>query len=189
MTNSLRSFIALDLCNEQKAILKNIQTRLKAADADVKWVEPDNFHITLKFLGIIPQHEITPIAEIMDSQAKETASFSIEFGGLGAFPSVERPDIIWAGLTQGQQQLTALADILEEALFLRGFPKETKKFHPHITIGRKRTNHNINALSAALKTTPLISTVQKALHITLFQSDLSSDGPRYSVLHQSHLKT
>lgn len=189
MTDSLRSFIALDLCKEQKAILKDIQTRLKAVDTDVKWVEPDNFHITLKFLGIIPQNEIKPIAEIIDAQAKNTASFSIEIGDLGAFPSVERPDIIWAELRQGQQPLTALADILEEALFLRGLPKETKKFHPHITIGRKRTNHNINALSEALKITTLTSTVQKALHITLFQSDLSSDGPRYSVLHRSHLKT
>lgn len=189
MTESLRTFIALDLCAEHKTILRNIQTRLKRADADVKWVESEHCHITLKFLGNTIESQIKPIADLMNGLAKDIASFPLVLGGLGAFPSIEQPDIIWAELAQGNQHLTDLSNALEDRLLAIGFSKEKRKFHPHITIGRTRSKHNAKIFCKALKTTPVISTAYKAQHITLFKSVLSPDGPQYSVLHRSPLKT
>jgi RNA 2',3'-cyclic 3'-phosphodiesterase len=185
----MRTFIAIDLPSTQKSILKDIQDRLRPVDADVKWVEPDNCHITLRFLGSIAEEQIKPISNIIDHMAKDTAAFGIELGVLGAFPTIERPNIIWAGLVRGNEELINLSNTLDEQLSTIGFPKEERGFHPHITIGRTRSNHNVKALCEALKTTIAIPNFQEARHITLFESVLSSDGPRYSALHRSPLNT
>ncbi len=189
MTDSLRTFIALDLCSEHKAILKKIQTSLNTVDADIKWVKPENCHITLKFLGKTSQAQIKPITNILDSLANSIGPFPLELGTPGAFPTVEQPEIIWIGITRGSQELTTLSKDLEEQLAALGFLKEARTFHPHVTIARKRSNRNIKALSAALQSISIRSDAHEARHITLFESVLSSDGPRYSVVHRSPLKT
>lgn len=189
MTNSLRTFIAVELSPEHLAIVRDIQRDLKTIDADVKWVDPKNCHITLKFLGQTSQDQIKPITNILDTLAISTGTFALELGSLGAFPTAEQPEIIWIGINRGNQEVTVLNKNLDEQLAMLGFSKEDRTFHPHVTIARKRSNRNIKALAETLKTIPVRSDSQVVRDITLFESILTSSGPRYSILHQSPLNT
>ncbi len=188
MTDPLRTFIALELSQDHKAVIGNILTSLKCIDADVKWVQPDNCHITLKFLGQTPQVQIPLIAQAMDALAKTVPAFPVGLDNIGAFPDIDKPQIIWIGLSQGNQELRNLSHLVQSQLVQLDFPKETRPFHPHITIGRIRTNRGAKALSQVLKTTPITSQTNESRNITLFESTLSSHGPRYSVIHRSPLK-
>ena len=181
-------FIAIDLPAGYKEILKSVQTKLKNVKADVKWVEPDNCHITLKFLGNVLASQIITISSIIENYTKDLSSFPIELGALGAFPTIEKPQIIWVGVSHGRERLMNLANTLEEKLSKAGFSNETKPFNAHVTIGRARSNHDLKTLSSAIKTIDVPSAQIDIRHVTLFQSVLSSGEPKYSVLHRSSLK-
>lgn len=189
MPDPLRTFIALELSQDHMAVIADVLISLKNIDADVKWVQTDNCHITLKFLGQTPHSQISLIAHAMDALTKTVRSFPVGLDTAGAFPSIDKPQIIWIGLSQGDQELSDLSHSVQTPLAQLGFPKDARPFHPHITIGRTRTDRGAKALSLALKDVCVKSTPNEARHITLFESVLSSDGPRYSVLHRSPLKT
>jgi 2'-5' RNA ligase len=188
MDPSLRTFIAVELNPNHKQALCEAQNKLSSIGADVKWVAPENCHITLKFLGQTPERQIRPIAQLLDDTARQTSPFEIELGELGAFPSLDKPQVLWVGLNKGPLPLIELSKILEERLLTLGFLKEARAFTPHITIGRSKTDRRIKELSLALRSTPVVSTTESVRGLTLFQSVLSSQGPRYSVIHRAALQ-
>jgi 2'-5' RNA ligase len=188
----MRTFIAIDLPEEIKAALSEIQKQLKSTAADVKWVAPENIHLTLKFLGERDNKKVEAITQILETAAAETKSYRINITSLGAFPTQTSPRVIWVGIQQGDAETKKIADILEKMICEVGIPKEDRPFSSHITIGRTRSSlgreklvQELNHLDGTLAGKNLSFTVEK---ITLYKSTLTPKGPIYEALKEASLK-
>lgn len=189
----MRTFIAIELPQEIKDFFKGIQDQLKSSQADVKWVEPKNIHLTLKFLGEIDERKIDEVIEVARGLAKENKLFYIRLSSVGAFPNANYPRVIWIGIDKGDAQVKQIASLLEEGLSRVGLPKEKRPFSSHITIGRVRSGLNRKNLTDALSNVAL-NFNQASLEfpvekIILFKSTLTPGGPIYEALHSANLKT
>jgi len=188
----MRTFIAIELPKEIKDSLSKIQEQLKKSGADVKWVLPQNIHLTLKFLGEIDDIKLSKISEILEDTAKGKNPFQIRISSIGAFPKMNFPRVIWIGIDKGDQETKEIGDRLEEKIAKIGIPREDRPFSSHITIGRTRSTLNRDKLVGDLE--DLASnfggrnfefTVTK---ITLFKSTLTPKGPVYEILKEASLK-
>src|SRR3989338_5878109 len=121
----MRTFIAIELSEEIRNTLAQIQSHLKYAGADVKWVEKDNIHLTLKFLGEISEEKAKQVTATLDDIAKETKPFEISLKDLGAFPAIDHPRVIWVGLDKGAKESTELAKKIDLALSKLGFQEDS----------------------------------------------------------------
>jgi len=186
----MRTFIAIALPQEMRDYLACIQAELKKCQADVKWVQPENIHLTLKFLGERDEKKIEKIKEILEETAREKACFSLRLCNIGAFPKIDFPRIIWAGIDAGEKETEALALELEERIAKIGIPKEDKPFSSHITIARIKSPANREGLVQGLKKIPQIQGKEfRVEKITLYKSTLTPKGPIYEVLKEANLKT
>jgi len=186
---NIRAFIAVELRQEIQQSLKAIQEHLKKTTQDVKWVESKNIHLTLKFLGDIKERDVLKIADNINRSLSSFNTFNTELTTLGAFPSLQKPKVIWVGLNHNEKKIEAMAKSLEEALGKIGIKKETRNFHPHITIGRVKSSKDLSQLGKALQDVKIESEkAQLIQHITLFKSTLTSQGPIYEKLHTIELK-
>lgn len=182
---SIRCFVAVECGgNELAAKFKEVRRVLEATRADMKFVEPENVHLTLKFLG-----EIEPsLVEQASQVVKETGfqPFSARLEGVGVFPNRRRPRVVWAGITDGVSQLAEVWKDVDTKLSGLGFERERRRFSPHITIGRIRSGRNRDRLVEELST--LSDYVFGGLHvdrIVLKKSVLTPRGPIYTTLAES----
>jgi len=189
----MRTFIAIELPKEIRDSLANLQDKLKSTGADVKWVEPDNIHLTLKFLGEIDDQKLDKITSILENIAKDKNSFHIFISSIGAFPRISSPRVIWVGIDMGEKETKGIVKALEEKIEKIGIPKEDRPFSSHITIGRTRSALNLQKLAEGLKTLENDLKIKVAefdvTKITLFKSTLTPKGPIYEVLKETNLKT
>lgn len=190
----MRAFIGIALPDGVRTRLAILQQQLDASRADVKWVEPSNLHVTLKFLDEITQEQRLTVEALLGRVAGHERAFILELGHAGAFPSIDAPRVVWVGLEQGKETVVRLAQAIEregQAIPLRrarpgtgpSRAGEERPFAAHVTLGRVRTPRNRAALTQRLHETdwqPPASWYVTAL--TLYQSVLSSAGSRYSVL-------
>jgi RNA 2',3'-cyclic 3'-phosphodiesterase len=184
----MRVFIAIELSGEIREALAQTQSHLKYSGADVKWVEKENIHLTLKFLGEITEEKAKNIKDILDETAKLTKSFEISIKDIGAFPKIDYPRVIWVGLDRGADESRALAENIDERLSRIGFQKEIRPFAAHLTIGRVRSPKNKEALKEKIESYQLSAfSCQLIQSIAMFQSKLSPKGPTYTKLHESIL--
>jgi len=189
MDTHLRTFIAVELSETFRVCLAGLQKELQKTDANVKWVRPENIHITLKFLGSIPPKKVKAIKEFFHEIFDSTPAFNVRLAGLGAFPHLHKPKVIWAGLDDPDSRLKLLAERTEEFLCRLGFPKERKEFKSHITLGRPRSFKNLSELTAALQKTAIPPNMEQRIEkITFFKSTLTPQGPIYESLLTHTLK-
>lgn len=181
----MRLFVAIDPSAEQRSELQRLQQRLDGLLDGVRWVPRASLHLTLKFLGEQEAARLEAIVEAMREAALSAGPFTLQFGGAGAFPSPQRPRIIWAGVARGEGPLGALARSLEAALTGRGFPAERRPFRAHLTLGRarrplpERAFPGLLAAEAGFSTPPgLVRSLQ------LYASTLSPRGARYTALNE-----
>ena len=132
----LRLFVAVEPPREMRAQLYAALGSLRERYEGVKWEQEDKLHFTLKFLGEVSEAVVPQIEASLQRIAEATRSFPAAFGGVGCFPSLSRPRIIWAGLRQGGQEMSALQTKIERELVAIGFEPERKPFRPHLTVGR-----------------------------------------------------
>lgn len=180
----IRSFIALELNDEVRENLKELLNALQQTDAAVKWVEVENLHLTLKFLGEVPEGQIADITEALRAVAQATAPFEFTVRRAGGFPDLRRPRVLWVGVDE-VPTLMKLQRMVEAGMEQLGFPPERRAYHPHITIGRVKAPAGIEKVTAILNEhkNAIFGTVA-AEHLTLFRSDLSRKGPTYTPLAQ-----
>jgi len=138
MKRTIRTFVAVELNPAIRARAAELIAALRAAPADVKWVEVENLHLTLRFLGDVPMDEIPDVCRAVANAAARVEPFDLEVRGAGAFPNAARPRTIWLGARQGAEAMVALHREVEGALGKLGFRKEHRRFQPHLTIGRVR---------------------------------------------------
>ncbi len=139
MPETVRTFIAVELPPQAKEALAQTQVRWQAvAPATVRWADPQGIHLTLKFLGNIAPEQVANVTTAMERVATGVRPFHLALGTTGAFPSLQRPRVLWVGITGQLEVLQPLQQGLEEALATLGFPKEERPFSPHLTVGRVR---------------------------------------------------
>ena len=184
MPEAIRSFLAFDIDNE--SILKrmiDVQNTLANAGADLKLVEPKNIHVTLRFLGDITPPTVERIFEEM--KKVQFIPFDVKIHGVGAFPNVRYPRVLWAGITQGADQLRSVFEQLEPRLRGLGFAPDSKGFSPHLTIARVRSGRNKAELAKFIGDNVNYEFgVLRAECLRLKRSDLTPRGPIYSTLKE-----
>ena len=190
MADEIRSFIAVLISDDLKRRIAVVQEDFKKAAPDVKWVEEENFHITMKFLGDTRTDELDAIREAIEAAIGDLPPFAAEISGAGAFPNPRRPRTVWVGITSGVDQLAEIAKRIESALETIGFPKEDRPFKAHITIGRVKDDRGVGKLAGALQEAESVQlgTVNVA-SVAIMKSELRREGPIYSVLGEISLRT
>ncbi|MBF0554637.1 MAG: RNA 2',3'-cyclic phosphodiesterase [Nitrospirae bacterium] len=177
-----RTFIAIDISEAQRTAIAQTIDSLKPLRADVKWVRPENLHLTVKFLGDPDEGSIEKIALTLKELTAVYAPFQIELRTIGAFSSLKRPDIIWTGVTKSPE-LYALAADIEERLSLIGIKKEGRPFSPHLTIARVKSLRNYTPLYEKLcAISDKDFGVCDVRGISLMRSDLMPGGAQYTRL-------
>lgn len=183
----MRLFIAVPVSGEFLESAEEIQKFLMTSRADVKWVPPANMHLTLHFLGEVG--DWSPIREIL-ARAGDFAEFDISLGAAGAFPSVEHPRVLWAGITEGAGNLKKIAEFLGAALAEKGFKVDSRPFSPHLTLGRVRGPGGIRELARLLTEIPASEKrhILKICSLHLVESRLGPGGPSYTAIYSSPLR-
>lgn len=179
---AVRSFVALELSDEVREHLTALLQRLQRTGAAVKWVEPENLHLTLKFLGEVPEEQIELVAGALKVVAQATKPFSFSVKGVGGFPDLRRPRVLWVGIEEAQP-LLKLQQLVERAMEQLGFAPEERAYHPHITIGRVKATSGMEKVKEILSEYVDVKFGEVFVsHLTLFRSDLSREGPTYTPL-------
>ena len=184
MSDSIRCFLAFDIENEVVLNrLANAQRLLLETGAEVKLVEPQNIHITIRFLGNITLATAENIFKEMNKI--QFAQFRVQIKGVGAFPNPSYAKVIWAGITEGAVQLKSIFSQLEPRLRGLGFTPDSKGFSPHLTIARIRSGRNKAQLAQFIsKNANYEFGTINAKCLRLKKSDLTSKGPVYSTLKE-----
>ena len=184
---TIRAFIAVDLGEELRSVLGGLQRSLQRAHADVKWVKPQNIHLTLAFLGNVSIDSIRPLEAAMDRTCRGADAFTLKISGTGTFGKPKHPRIIWAGIEESPALMTLHAKSVE-ALQAVGIEYDTRPFSPHLTLGRVKSPKHIAALLDELEREKdaAFGSVEIA-EARLIKSELKPYGAKYTVLHQTAL--
>lgn len=184
--NEIRAFIAIPLPKEVKEYLSNIISDLKLTipENSVKWVQPENIHLTLKFLGNISKSTLHFLFENLNTE-NQFSPFELVINKIGAFPSLYKPQVIWVG-TSSHNTLSKLAQFVDKSTTMVKNENENKTFSPHLTIGRLRPdvkNNHFEIIKQELyKRKEINSMTFSNSHFCLYQSFLTSKGPIYTEL-------
>ncbi|MGH8104385.1 MAG: RNA 2',3'-cyclic phosphodiesterase [bacterium] len=143
----------------------------------VSWVAPENLHLTLHFFGEISERDADSLAAALEAAAADLQPFIMGYGEFGAFPSLNRPNVIWLGLRRGAVETEALKARLDDAIHGANGAFDDKRFHPHITLGRARDPHlYLPDLKANVQTEDAVN------EVILMQSKLTPQGSHYTPL-------
>jgi RNA 2',3'-cyclic 3'-phosphodiesterase len=185
---SARLFVAIELPQDILRVIEGIQAQtrenLGEAASLLRWSRSESIHITLQFLGETPTARIASITEALEGACAGAGPFSLEVGGLGAFPNVRRPRVVWVGLGGDTGAAADLATSIQEALGALGF-KPDKPFSPHMTVARVREGNPVGKLaplSRVLSLTSIILPEQASFQVggvSLMQSFMQSGGSVY----------
>lgn len=195
---TLRTFVALPLSSEVRQAITALQGELKRLIAAhrlpagiVRWVDPGIIHLTLHFLGDILPERVEPVKTALTVVARNIPCFEFETGGLGVFPNLNRPQVLWVGVQDPSGWLALLHAAVDEALASLGFQPEQRRFSPHLTLGRVPRNaghSDVRALGeiiTATRETTLSSATLGSVQVAdlvFFQSVLKPTGPEYTPL-------
>jgi len=185
-----RCFLAVRISTDVRRRAEKLIKKLSAAEADVKWVESENLHITTNFLGDVTSQDVVDISRKTIEIAAGHAAFELEMLGTGAFPNVESPRTLWVGARGGAQQLIDLQEDLTENLASIGFPPDSrKKYHPHLTLGRlKRFSQKIESLKVLLTENAELPMGEcHVKEVCIFASKLDRTGPKYTLIGRGTL--
>ncbi|MFN3396720.1 MAG: RNA 2',3'-cyclic phosphodiesterase [Thermodesulfovibrionales bacterium] len=184
----IRSFISINLTETLKKEINNLLMDLRKHNLDVKWVPVENLHVTLKFLGHIPEETVEKVKERLLKVTPLFKPFRLRFNGIGFFPDRKRPRVIWIDISDSDV-LKILQETIEERLKEIGFAREERGFSPHLTIGRIRSLRERKRLVGIVET---IKDREFGIidvdRVFLMKSDLRPGGAQYSVIAEFPLK-
>lgn len=179
---TIRCFVAIELPEAVKKALGSLRTRLDLPQFDVRWVQPDNLHLTLRFLGEIPEEKLPEVEEASARTAHASEAFSLRIRGLGAFPKLEAARVVWAGVNP-EQPLIRLENRLSSELSFFRWPPPDKPFRPHLTLGRVKSSRGLVELRKLLERNREQQVGEMDVQeILLIRSQLERSGPIYTVL-------
>ncbi|MBI1247561.1 RNA 2',3'-cyclic phosphodiesterase [bacterium] len=185
-----RCFLAVKISTDVRRRAEKLIRKLSAAGGEVKWVEPENLHITTNFLGDITGQDLVEVSRTTIEVAARHVSFELEMIGTGAFPDLKNPRTLWIGAKQGAEALIALQEDLTESLAQAGFPPDSrKKYHPHLTLGRlKRSTSAVDDLRALMTENAELPLGEcHVSEVAIFASKLDRIGPKYTLIGRGRL--
>ncbi|UCG36418.1 MAG: RNA 2',3'-cyclic phosphodiesterase [Candidatus Bathyarchaeota archaeon] len=184
MSGNIRGFISFDICKQELLDkLRKVQQMLRETGADLKLVSPQNIHVTIRFLGNIPESMVDNIHAEMKKVS--FGPFHAEIRRVGAFPALKRPRVVWAGLERGSEKMRDVFNQLEPHIRKLRFNPDSKGFSPHLTIARVRTKRNEPALISCLRTLSDYRFGEFEVRcLKLKKSRLTPEGPIYSTLRE-----
>jgi len=191
-TNSARTFIALPIPLTQRTRLERLQSLLAPDLPGARWVTPDQFHLTLAFLGDVPDIDLAPVCRAVGEAVSRFSKLTLNLQSLGAFPDAERPRTVWVGLAGPDlDAMLALQAAIAEAVAGTGYPAEGERFTPHITIGRLKPSKEGGG--DLLKQVAHFRTWSagnfEVTQVITHASTLAPEGPTYMTLATSSLRT
>jgi RNA 2',3'-cyclic 3'-phosphodiesterase len=183
MGTTIRTFIALELPADVIQQAEAIQDQLKRAGLKLRWVRAQHMHLTLRFLGDIAPERSTAVVAAMQQAAAQVGPLSLTIQGLGVFPGIRNPRILWIGLGGRTDALTELRQRLDDALAGDGFTRENKPFKAHLTLARIKEFVDSRFLLQAIEACAMFTPVSfQSEEMVLFRSDLRPNGPVHTPL-------
>jgi len=180
MSEVIRTFIAIELPDNVREELAELEERLAATGADVKWVQPRNIHLTVKFLGDIGISDLDNVKNALQNSVSLSKEFITHLSQVGAFPKLNFPRIIWTGIDKGKDEIMEIFTALEQNLSEAGFQKDVRPLSPHLTIGRVRSPKNKEVLIKKLENMKYFSKYEISVDgVSLFKSTLTQNDPIY----------
>ncbi len=191
MKHTLRTFVAVEINSTNRSCAEELIAVLRTAPVDVKWVDVENLHLTLKFLGDVPSQEIPTVCKAVEQGAARVEPFELELRGAGAFPNAGRPRTLWLGAGGGEQEAVALHDGVESQLAKLGYRKEHRRFRPHLTLGRvRRGGIGVAELGRLVRQHADFDAGRLSVReVVVFSSQLTRNGPIYEALGRARLGT
>ncbi len=186
---TVRAFVAVNISSALQDACAALLKRVQHLPAQVKWVRPESIHITLKFLGNVPEAQLPQIKTALQQAIQGQKCFELTSNGIGGFPSLQRPRVIWVGLNNKTlAPLKSLQQRVEQELTKLGFEPENRPFTPHLTLGRVKSSRNIQSVVEVLQRHPF-PTISFPVHeIILMRSELRRDGARYTPIERFALE-
>jgi RNA 2',3'-cyclic 3'-phosphodiesterase len=186
----MRTFLALDPGKALHDRILTLQDQLAECGADVKWVEPANLHMTLLFLGEVEDRDLAGICRATAEVAAQLIPFTLTLAGVGCFPNLRRPRVLWVGVGEGREAVCAMHAALESPLLELGcYRREARPFTPHLTLGRVNSEAGNDALVEALRENAAWHGGETTIHeILVMSSELLRTGPLYTVLGRARLQ-
>ena len=188
MQETLRTFVALVLPTESIDRLTGLQEGLKSHGLKLSWVRPQNLHLTMKFLGAVQGPALPGVTAAVQKAAGQYPPLNLVLQGMGVFPGIKRPRVLWTGLGGDSQQLRSLFADLETGLERLGFSRDKRSFRAHITLARIRKsvgpNRMLQANEDVGRFTPLPFVARR---MVIFKSDLRPRGAVYTPLAEAVL--
>lgn len=183
---AIRTFIAIELSATILDRLGDLQSRMQRdlPPKLLRWVRPEGIHLTLAFLGDIPVEQVDPIAAALAEACAGHAPLTVSIAGMGCFPNVRRPRVVWVGVEEPSGELAHLQHDIEQALVPLGFRPEARAFHPHLTLGRVKGGGGqaLAALGAYVERANVRIGEMKVQAVHLMRSDLRPSGAVYTEL-------
>jgi 2'-5' RNA ligase len=188
MPSQLRAFVAVEIPQDVLAAIESVQAGLRRR-LRARWVRPGSMHMTLKFLGDIPADRVASVAAAVQATASLHTGFNLTVSGIGVFPSMRRPRVIWSGFSGQTALLSELQRGLEGSLAALGFACEERPFRAHLTLGRFSEPPQPELITEVVNSFNNRAFGEFAVEeLILFQSDLQPKGPVYTALARARLK-
>ena len=180
----MRLFVAIELGPRARAAMTRCQQRLARSDAcrAVRWTHEDRLHLTVRFLGEVPDADVANVSTAVTKGLADVRPFAMHVVSVGCFPPDGRVRIVWVGLREDSGELVKLAKSLDGEFAALGFPSESRPFHPHVTIGRVKEDRSGGDLRGAIEARAIDEVVQPVDRVVLMSSVLARGGPTYSVV-------
>ena len=191
----MRLFIAAEITDEVRKNIAELIGELKETGAAVKWVEADNLHVTLKFLGWVEDRKVAELESLVEKAVTKTGGFKAKFEETGTFPAGKTPRVIWVGISEGGKELKKIADSLEGALARSGYRSEEREFSAHLTLGRvkdlpagRQDNKGVDKLKEKIEQHRDSSFGEVWVNsIAIMKSNLTPKGPVYEKIKEVKL--
>lgn len=188
----MRTFIAVEISESIRenlgTLVEDMKKGIVRTGCEPAWVNLNNMHFTLKFLGNIEESQVNEIRNVLNAITSQFSPFTIRVCGLGMFPNLKSPKVLWIGLTKGETEIMKLQTLIERGTRDIGFPKEERQFHPHLTLARikslKGAGGLANIVSIYKNNKCGESLVDKVI---FFKSTLTPRGPIYDVISEHPL--
>ena len=179
---SLRLFIAIETPSVIVPQIAAIRDELRESHAEVKWEPNEKLHATLKFLGATDEGLLPEIVSYLRGVCRGSSPLQVRYKGVGCFPNIRAPRVIWVGMEEPAGELRRLHTELDSGLNALGFTREEKDFHPHVTLGRVKSSRRINGLLRMMESITFGSQPVTVHDIALIQSELKASGSVYTIL-------
>jgi 2'-5' RNA ligase len=182
----MRTFLAVDISEEIRAGITELLNGFLRTDPGIKWVDPGLMHITLFFFGEVDRQTLEKLEAITGETVQQSGRFTVSVGGLGAFPTLEAPRVIWTGVKNDTGELGDIYCGIRDRILAERLPVKTEKrdYRPHITIGRVKSRPERRLLELIEAKKEEQFGICEARGLALYQSTLTRRGPVYRILRE-----